>query len=110
MGGSRFQLTPAVRQDIRDALAFTLERWGQAKAREYAVLIRLALREIVDTPNIGRHRADIPADALVHPIKKPGRNARHLFLYEIVDEKPCIYGLIYDAMDLPVQWADRKPR
>jgi hypothetical protein len=37
----------ATRQDIRDVLAFTLERFGPSKAKEYASLIRLALSKII---------------------------------------------------------------
>jgi plasmid stabilization system protein ParE len=110
MAGARLPLTSATRQDIRDALAFTKERFGKAKAQDYASLIRLALHALADNPRAGRPRPDIDPDAFVYPIARPGRNARHLFLYEIVDEAARIYGFFYDGMDLPRQWQEREPR
>ena len=107
MPGKRFSLTSATRQDIRDALAFTKKRFGDAKARDYASLIRLALHAITDDPHAGRPRPDIDPGAFAYPIARPGRNARHLFLYEIVDNEARIYGLFYDAMDLPAHWEER---
>ena len=82
MSRSRLQIPQATRQDIRDVLAFTLEKFGLAKAQEYASLIRLALNELVKNPRVGRPRRDIHPDAWVYPIARPGRNARHHFLYE----------------------------
>jgi len=104
---SRLQIPQATRQDIRDVLAFTLEKFGLAKAQEYASLIRLALNELVKNPRVGRPRRDIHPDAWVYPIARPGRNARHHFLYEIVNDELRIYGFLYDAMDLSRQWQNR---
>src|SRR5580658_8294470 len=104
MPGKRFPLTSATRQDIRDALAFTKKRFGDAKARDYASLIRLALHAITNDPRAGRSRPEIDPDAFTYSIASPGRNARHMFLYEIVDGEARIYGLLYDAMDLPAHW------
>jgi len=107
---ARFQIPLATRQDIRDVLAFTLERFGPSKAKEYASLIRLALSKIVQNPRVGIPRSDIHPDAWVYPIARPGHNARHLFLYEIVNEEARIYGFFYDAMDLTRQWQSRDAR
>jgi plasmid stabilization system protein ParE len=107
MPGKRFPLTSATRQDIRDALAFTKKRFGDAKARDYASLIRLALHAITNDAHAGKPRPEIDPDAFAYPIARPGRNARHLFLYEIVDDEARIYGLFYDGMDLPAHWKER---
>jgi plasmid stabilization system protein ParE len=107
---ARFQIPLATRQSIRDVLAFTADRFGAAKARDYASLVRHALGELVKNPRAGRPRHDIHPEAWVYPIARPGRNARHLFLYEIVDGEARIYGFFYDAMDLPHQWQIRDPR
>ena len=103
-------LLPIVRQDIRDVLAYTLQRYGRDKAREYAELGREALLELARDPRSGHRRIDIHPDAWVDPIKKPGRNARHLFLYEVVESTAHIYGFIYGGRDLPAQWQDRSPQ
>jgi plasmid stabilization system protein ParE len=108
MAGKRFPLTSATRQDIRDALAFTKKRFGDAKAQDYASLIRMALHTITSDAHAGKPRPEIDPDAFAYPIARPGRNARHLFLYEIVDDQARIYGLFYDGMDLPVHWKGRR--
>jgi plasmid stabilization system protein ParE len=108
MPGKRFPLTSATRKDIRDALAFTKERYGDAKAKDYASLIRIALHAITGDARAGKPRPEIDPDAFTYPIARPGRNARHLFLYEIVDEEARIYGLFYDGMDLPAHWKGRR--
>ena len=107
---SRLRLAPVVRQDIRDALAFTLARFGTDKASGYSALIRVALRELATAPRCGHRRQDVHDDAWVHPIAKPGKAARHLFLYEIVDGEARIYGFLYDAMDLATRWHERAER
>jgi plasmid stabilization system protein ParE len=106
----RLRLASIVRQDIRDALAFTLARFGPLKAREYAGLIRIALNELASNPQCGHRRQDVDADAYVHRIAKPGRDARHLFLYEIVGGKAQVYGFFYDGMDLASRWHERTER
>lgn len=90
MPGKRFPLTSATRQDIRDALAFTKKRFGDAKARDYASLIRLALHAITNDAHAGKPRPEIDPEAFAYPIARPGRNARHLFLYEIVDDEAML--------------------
>jgi plasmid stabilization system protein ParE len=108
MPGKRLPLTSATRQDIRDALAFTKKRYGDAKAREYASLIRVALHALTSDARVGRPRPEIDPDAFAYPIARPGQNARHVFLYEIVGDEARIYGLFYDGMDLPVHWKGRR--
>jgi plasmid stabilization system protein ParE len=100
-------LPSIVRQDVYDALAYTKQRYGSTKASDYADLILEALEDLTRDPQSGHRRADIHPDAWVYPIKKPGRNARHLFLYEIVEGVPQIYGLVYDGRNLPSQWRTR---
>ena len=100
-------MLPIVRQDIRDAVAYTLRRYGALKAKDYAALVREALHALAADPQSGRHRPDVHPDAWIYPIKKPGRDARHLFLYEIIEDRAQIYGLLYDGMDLPQHWQAR---
>lgn len=112
MGISRYFHTPEeIRSQIRDVLAYTKERYGEAKAREYSALILDALRLIVREPLSGRQRHDIRAGVLTRDIKQPGRKARHVFLYEMTpDGSPIIYGFFHDGMDLPAQLQKRNPR
>lgn len=76
MGVSRFFHSPdEVRSQIRDVLAYTKARYGDAKAREYSVLILDALRLIVREPLTGRARPEIRSGVLSRHIQQPGRKA-----------------------------------
>jgi plasmid stabilization system protein ParE len=108
VAGGPLRLLPIVRQDIRDALAWTKERFGASKAAEYSALTRAALRALAADPHSGKRRPDIHPDAWVYPIRRVGRPARHLFLYEVVAAQAQIYGFLYDGMDLPEQWLSRQ--
>lgn len=102
MSFSSIILSPSARAQIREALAFTRERFGVIKAQEYSLLIRLALRELGKNAEAGKHRPDIHPDAWTYRIEKPGKRARHLFLYRI-RESVEVARFLYDAMDLPRQ-------
>lgn len=95
-------ILPRADAQIVDVLEFTRERFGDAKYLEYRELIRIALFTLAATPTAGRARPDIHADAWTFHIGRPGRKARHLFLYRIRDVVE-IAGFLYDAMDLPRQ-------
>lgn len=99
-----------VRQDVYDVLAYTKQHYGAAKASDYADLILEALEDLTRDPQSGHRRDDIDPNVWVYPIRKAGRNARHLFLYEIVERSVRIHAFVYDGRDLPVHWRDRSPR
>lgn len=101
-------LVPAAEADIDEALLNTLTRWGRDKYEQYLSLIEEALEALANNPHSGPPKPTIHPDARVYLLGKPGRRARHLFVYEIVDETAHIYGLIYDARDLPRIWKQRK--
>ena len=102
-------LVPAAEADIEEALFNTLSKWGNAKYVQYAMLIEEALEVLAENPRQGQPKPAIHPEAWIYLIRKPGRRARHLFLYEIAsDGTPQIYGLIYDARDLPRLWHERR--
>jgi plasmid stabilization system protein ParE len=98
-------ILPRADAQIIDVLAFTLEEFGEAKYLEYRNLLGLALKTLETTPTAGKRRPEIHPDAWTHHIARPGRSARHLFLYRIRDAVE-IARFLYDAMDL----ARQRPR
>jgi plasmid stabilization system protein ParE len=102
-----YRLIPAAEADIEDALANTLSKFGFDKYVDYALLIQEALEELAADAHAGKRREYIHPDAWAYHIARPGRGARHVFLYEIVSDVPHIYGLFYDGMDLPAHWQRR---
>lgn len=95
-------LHPRAEAQIIDVLDYTLEEFGEAKYLEYRDLIGLALRTLEMTPTKGKRRPEIHPDAWTYHIARPGRRARHLFLYRIRDAVE-VARLLYDATDLPRQ-------
>ncbi|HEX7842100.1 MAG TPA: type II toxin-antitoxin system RelE/ParE family toxin [Kofleriaceae bacterium] len=95
-------ILPRAEAQIIDVLDFTLEEFGEAKYLEYRDLIGLALKTLEVTPLSGKHRPEIHPDAWTYHITRPGRKARHLFLYRIRDVVE-VARFLYDAMDLPRQ-------
>lgn len=95
-------ILPRADAQIIDVLDFTLEEFGETKYLEYRDLIGLALKTLEATPTAGKRRPEIHPDAWTYHIARPGRKARHLFLYRARDVVE-IARFLYDAMDLPRQ-------
>jgi plasmid stabilization system protein ParE len=93
---------PRAEAQIIDVLDHTFEEFGEAKYLEYRDLIELALKTLAATPTAGKRQAAIHPDAWTYHIARPGRRARHLFLYRI-REAVEVARFLYDAMDLPRQ-------
>lgn len=108
MSGYTLRFLPEVRDQIREALRRTRQDYGPAKAIEYSQLIRLALRELAENPYIRQTRPEIHPDARLMPIRRPGKDAAHLFLYRIRGTTVEVARFRYDAMDLeqqvPAEW------
>ena len=93
---------PLAEEDIDEARRFTRKKWGPVKDAEYRELIRLAVRALEENPRAGRHRPDIFPYAWTYPIARPGKAARHLFLYRIaLNGNVEVARFLYDGMDLP---------
>jgi plasmid stabilization system protein ParE len=106
---AKLRILPGAEADIEHALTVTLQKFGTAKYREYAGLIEESLEDLAENPRCGKARSDIHVDAWALHIGRPGRRARHLFLYRILEEGQLVevLGLPYDSMDLPRQWPRR---
>ena len=99
----RVRLSEPARRDIQHALRHTLERFGAAQHDDYQALIRLALVEIATNPTSirAKRRPELHPDAFAWHIARPGRRARHLFIYRIgPDDVVEIARFLHDAMDI----------
>lgn len=88
---------------MKDALTYTFEQFGDKKHSEYKELIWRALADIAANPNGPRAKSSpaIHADARILHISRPGKRARHFFLYRVAENKPVYIGrLLHDSMDL----------
>jgi len=67
-------------------------------------LITLARDQILSDPDAppAKRRPDLHPDARVFPISRPGRRARHVFVYRPAGEGVIeVARFLYDAADLP---------
>lgn len=88
-------------RDIEDILAWTLERFGEGKREEYRALILDGLAEIAHNPEAARRRPELHEKCRTFHLARPGRRARHFFLFRISDGGLVEVGrLLYDGMDL----------
>jgi toxin ParE1/3/4 len=90
-------------RDIENVLAYTIRQFGERKQREYQQLIRRALSDIAADPDRlpAKPRVDIHPDARTFHIARPGRPARHFFLFRLAGSEFVDIGrLLHDSMDL----------
>jgi plasmid stabilization system protein ParE len=106
--GFALRYLPGVREQIREALRRTRDDYGQEKRREYSQLIRQALRDLTENPYIRQLRPEIHPEARTMHIRRPGKDAAHLFLYRIRGTTVEVASFRFDAMDLeqqvPSEW------
>jgi plasmid stabilization system protein ParE len=97
------RILPAVQTDMEDALCFTLRRFGERKYQEYRDLIHRAIEEIAANPDHprARRRPELHRSARTFHIARPGKAARHFYLYRIAGDGVVEFArFLYDGMDL----------
>ena len=99
----KLRLSKRAVQDVEEVLVYTLAQFGERKYEQYKELIRQALADIAADPYRppARHRPEIGVDIRTFHIARPGKKARHLFLYRVVQDELVDLGrLLHDSMDL----------
>jgi toxin ParE1/3/4 len=109
---------PAARKDIKDVLKWSAGNFGQAAARRYQELLRVALSDIAADPALdhsyevrglqtgirlyhlrhGRSRAAVEG----HMVKSP----RHFIAYLVRDADTVIVRVLHDRMNIARQLAE----
>jgi len=102
----RVDLSPLAKADIRKVIRNTRRRWGQGKVLEYRDLIEEARQQLSEDPRAGRPCPGVDPQAFFYPISQPGRRARHVFLYRLIEDGEAIelVRFIYDSSDLARHW------
>lgn len=99
-------IAPRAHAQVAETLHYTLQQFGERKAREYDALVQVALETLAGNPQAGRHQPEVHADAWTYHIARPGQHARHLFLYRV---RECveIARFLYDGMELQRHWPEQ---
>lgn len=102
-------LHPLAEEDIKQALAFSLEHFGRFQAIRYRAMLDAAMERLSERPERGRVRPDIHPQARLYRIATPGNRAAHQLLYRIVPEprKIQIVRVLHIAMDAPRHWPEQ---
>jgi toxin ParE1/3/4 len=99
-------ITHSADDDIRDAVRWSVDRFGTRQARVYAETLSLAIRELRMGPGlIGiKERDEIAKGLLAIHVARHGRKGRHFVMFRVVDEQARvleIVRLLHDSMDFP---------
>ncbi|MDE0176141.1 MAG: type II toxin-antitoxin system RelE/ParE family toxin [Defluviicoccus sp.] len=103
----RIRLTAAARDDIRNVLLWTSERFGEAQARRYAGTLVEAIQTLEEGPDVpgSRRRDEISQGLMTLHVARRGRTGRHLVVYRTgtpAADPPIVevLRLLHDSMDL----------
>lgn len=101
---------PGLRRDIQEIVAWSEDRFGVLAADRYGLLIRQALRDVLEDPTRpgAKARHDLAPDAYVYHLRfsrdrVPGERVqapRHFLLYRNIGGKIEFARLLHDSRDL----------
>ena len=98
---AKLRLALQAQVDISEVRSYTEQKFGALKLQEYDELIESALEVLAENPRIGRQRPEIRSGAWTYHISKPGKKARHLFIYRINNDSIVeVARFLHDSMDL----------
>lgn len=102
-------LHPLAEKDIKEILAFSLERFGRFQAIRYRAMLDAAMERLGERPERGRARPDIHLHARLYRIGTPGNRAAHQLLYRIVLEprEVQIIRVLHLAMEVSRHWPEQ---
>ena len=91
-------LLPEAREDLRDALLFTEQRWGQAQRRQYRQRLFDAFAELSRFPNLGRLRPELS------PATLSFRVGQHVIVYRFTDTEFVVARILHVRRDVEGQF------
>jgi toxin ParE1/3/4 len=83
-------------QDLVEIEDYTARRWGDARAETYLRALFLAFEKLVENPELGRRRADIPGPLLVYAV------GGHLIVYRCQESlgRLEVLNILHPSMDI----------
>lgn len=90
----RTVLTPPARQDLQDALQYSLVTWGAEQRDRYADALARGFDPLADFPAIDRTRASLPPDIRTYRIEQ------HIVVYNVRGETVRMLRILDQRLDL----------
>lgn len=97
------RLTATAESDFQNIIAWTLNEFGDLRARNYADTISAALVGLAAGPTIvgARQRSELGRGLFTLHVSRGGRNGRHFVLFRVRNQLQIeVLRLLHDAMDL----------
>ena len=90
----RLVLAPEARDDLRDALVFTQQRWDKNQRREYKQLLVNAFAELASFPELGRACPEFGAGIRSY------RVGQHVVIYQATETEIRIARILHVRRDI----------
>src|SRR6185312_5191422 len=90
----RLSLSPQAEDDLADILQYTERRWGVAQADAYEATLQRALLELLDFPNMGRARPDLPAGYRTRVVEE------HVIYYRVEGDTIPVSRIAHGRRDI----------
>jgi toxin ParE1/3/4 len=88
-----YKLTEAAKKDLREISAYTKKTWGEEQEKVYRETIRVALRIIANSPEIGQKREELAEGIRSFPV------GNHISYYIEKNNQIIIVRILHPAMD-----------
>lgn len=85
----KYRLTPAAKKDLLKIWNYTVEVWGEKKAKQYLLNIENKLELLAANPELGRNRPEINRDYFSFPADK------HIIFYLKAINHIQIIGILH---------------
>lgn len=89
----RLTITPRAREDVRQALLYSRQRWGEEQRRRYRLRLTDALANLVDYPELGQPRDDL------YPGCRQLQVEQHILFYRVTEEEVIVGRLLHVRRD-----------
>ena len=99
----RVQLTEPARQDFRLALAWSLRRFGPRQAKRYRSVLRLAVAELRNGPDVpgARRRGELRPELYALHVARGRRRGSHILIYRVLPGDVIeVVRILHEHMDL----------
>lgn len=97
------RLSAAARDDLREILLFTRERWGRVQRERYRIRIGRALDVLAANPAIGQARDDLFLGC------RSFRVGPHLIYYQVVSKTVVVARILHERRDATTEVTEPAP-